>query len=226
MTALMREFKKTPVTISLLGLTSLIFVAMQIIYFGQASSVQAVFDFGGMLGVYVKAYPNQLWRLVTPIFVHFGWEHFFFNALTLYFVGQMAEQIWGSRRFLVMYILAGISGNALTMVSSPNAVAAGASTSLFGLFAAIVIIGYFGRNPYLKHLGRSYQILILINLVFNIFTPNVGIAGHLGGVIGGALLAICLPAQYEKQIFKPWQRILAGFGYFIFVLGSVLITLF
>lgn len=226
MTALKREFKKTPVTISLLGLTSLIFVAMQIIYFGQASSVQAVFDFGGMLGVYVKAYPNQLWRLVTPIFVHFGWEHFFFNALTLYFVGQMAEQIWGSRRFLVMYILAGISGNALTMVSSPNAVAAGASTSLFGLFAAIVNIGYFGRNPYLKHLGRSYQILILINLVFNIFTPNVGIAGHLGGVIGGALLAICLPAQYEKQIFKPWQRILAGFGYFIFVLGSVLITLF
>lgn len=211
------EFKKNPVTIGLLGLTTLIFLAMQLLYFGRATSVQAIFDFGGMFGTYVKAYPNQLWRLVTPIFVHIGWEHFFFNALTLYFVGQIAEQIWGSRRFLVLYILSGIMGNVLTLSFTPNAVAAGASTSLFGIFASIAVVGYFGHNPYLKQLGRSYQVLILINLLFNLFSPNVSLAGHIGGLIGGALCACFLPSNFERQLFKPNQRLLALMTYILLV---------
>ena len=77
--------KESPVTIFLLALTTLVFIAMQVIYFGNATSNQAIFNTGGMYGAYVSLFPSQLWRLVTPIFVHIGWEHFFFNALTLYF---------------------------------------------------------------------------------------------------------------------------------------------
>lgn len=173
-----KVIKESPVTIFLLALTTLVFVAMQLIYFGNATSTQAIFNSGGMYGAYVMYDHSQLWRLVTPIFVHIGWEHFFFNALTLYFVGQMAEQIWGHHKFLALYVLSGIVGNIFTLFFTPNVVAAGASTSLFGVFAAIMVAGYFGRNPYLKELGRNYQALILINLLFNLFTPSVGIAGQ------------------------------------------------
>ena len=158
---------------------------MQLIYFGNATSNQAIFNAGGMYGAYVSLFPSQLWRLVTPIFVHIGWEHFFFNMLTLYFVGQMAEQIWGHHKFLALYVLSGIVGNIFTLFFTPNVIAAGASTSLFGVFAAIMVAGYFGRNPYLKELGRNYQALIIINLIFNLFTPSIGIAGHIGGLVGG-----------------------------------------
>lgn len=72
--------KESPVTIFLLALTTLVFIAMQVIYFGNATSNQAIFNTGGMYGAYVSLFPSQLWRLVTPIFVHIGWEHFFFNA--------------------------------------------------------------------------------------------------------------------------------------------------
>ena len=166
-----------------------------------------------MYGAYVSLFPSQLWRLVTPIFVHIGWEHFFFNALTLYFVGQIAEQIWGHHKFLALYVLSGIVGNIFTLFFTPNVIAAGASTSLFGVFAAIMVAGYFGRNPYLKELGRNYQALIIVNLIFNLFTPSIGIAGHIGGLVGGVLCAIFLPTLVEKNMFKPWQRWLAAATY-------------
>lgn len=205
--------KESPVTIFLLALTTLVFIAMQVIYFGNATSNQAIFNTGGMYGAYVSLFPSQLWRLVTPIFVHIGWEHFFFNALTLYFVGQIAEQIWGHHKFLALYVLSGIVGNIFTLFFTPNVIAAGASTSLFGVFAAIMVAGYFGRNPYLKELGRNYQVLIIVNLIFNLFTPSIGIAGHIGGLVGGVLCAIFLPTLVEKNMFKPWQRWLAAATY-------------
>lgn len=205
--------KESPVTIFLLALTTLVFIAMQVIYFGNVTSNQAIFNTGGMYGAYVSLFPSQLWRLVTPIFVHIGWEHFFFNALTLYFVGQIAEQIWGHHKFLALYVLSGIVGNIFTLFFTPNVIAAGASTSLFGVFAAIMVAGYFGRNPYLKELGRNYQALIIVNLIFNLFTPSIGIAGHIGGLVGGVLCAIFLPTLVEKNMFKPWQRWLAAATY-------------
>lgn len=205
--------KESPVTIFLLALTTLVFIAMQVIYFGNATSNQAIFNTGGMYGAYVSLFPSQLWRLVTPIFVHIGWEHFFFNALTLYFVGQIAEQIWGHHKFLALYVLSGVVGNIFTLFFTPNVIAAGASTSLFGVFAAIMVAGYFGRNPYLKELGRNYQALIIVNLIFNLFTPSIGIAGHIGGLVGGVLCAIFLPTLVEKNMFKPWQRWLAAATY-------------
>lgn len=220
-----KVIKESPVTIFLLALTTLVFVAMQLIYFGNATSTQAIFNSGGMYGAYVMYDHSQLWRLVTPIFVHIGWEHFFFNALTLYFVGQMAEQIWGHHKFLALYVLSGIVGNVFTLFFTPNVVAAGASTSLFGVFAAIMVAGYFGRNPYLKELGRNYQALILINLLFNLFTPSVGIAGHIGGLVGGVLCAIFLPTIVEKHMFKLWQRWLALATYVVLSVLLIMISL-
>lgn len=218
----MESFKKYPATSFLLTLTALVFLAMQILYFGRATETLTVFNFGGMYGDVVIQMPNQLWRLITPIFVHIGWEHFLFNSLTLYFVGQMAESIWGSWKFLLLYLLSGIMGNIFTLFFTPSVVAAGASTSLFGMFGAIAVLGYFGRNPYLKQLGRNYQALIAINLLFNLFMPSVSIAGHLGGMIGGVILGVILPSQTEKQAFKTSQRLEALLLY----LGLALVLLF
>jgi len=170
---------------------------------------------GAMYGAFVQYSPLNLWRLVTPIFVHIGVEHFLFNMLALYFMGKMAEQIFGTPRFLGLYLLAGVMGNAFTLLFTPNVIAAGASTSLFGL-----------HSPLLNQLGRNYLALIVINLIFNLFTPSVGITGHLGGLVGGALAAIFLANKVESRLFsRGWRStalltyillllILLGFTYF------------
>ncbi|EGJ26829.1 rhomboid family intramembrane serine protease [Streptococcus porcinus] len=220
------NLKKSPVTFFFLSLTILVFLAMQY-YYGQAArSPQAVFHFGGMFGLAVKAAPNQIWRLLTPIFVHIGWQHFLLNTLTLFFIGQLAEAIWGSKNFFLLYILSGVMGNLLTLQLSPGVVAAGASTSLFGIFAAIVILGIFSENHHLKTFGKSYQTLIILNLVLNIFMPNVSLAGHLGGVLGGGLSAIFLANQVDPLLATKKQQGIAALVYgviSIFILVGIFI---
>ncbi|MGT2934108.1 rhomboid family intramembrane serine protease [Streptococcus catagoni] len=200
------DLKKSPLTLFLLLITILVFLAMQLMYGSLATSPQVVYHFGGMYGYIVKEFPDQLWRLITPIFIHIGWNHFIINSLTLFFIGQLAERIWGSRQFLLLYILSGIMGNIFTLFLSPNTVSAGASTSLFGLFAAIVILGLRSHNACLKDLAKSYQSLIIINLILNIFMPNVSLVGHVGGVVGGALASLFLPTKIaEESLNKKTQ---------------------
>lgn len=208
------EWKVYPATSFLLAVTVVVFLLMQLRYPGQASSAQAIFEFGGMYGEWVKLRPSQLWRLVMPIFVHIGWQHILMNGITLYFLGHLVEKLWGSRRFLLLYLLAGIFGNVVTMVLTPNILAAGASTSLFGLFAALVVAGYASHNPYLKQLGRSYQSLLVLNLLFNLFMPDVSLVGHLGGLIGGALASVFI----SPSLFSHKYRWLVGVLYISLIL--------
>lgn len=209
------EWKRHPATYLLLGLTTLTFGCQYLLNDFQATAPLSLFKMGAMYGVFVQYSPLDLWRLVTPIFVHIGLEHFLFNVLTLYFIGKMAEQIFGTLRFLGLYLLAGVMGNAFTLIFTPNVIAAGASTSLFGLFAAVVILGYYSHSPLLNQLGRSYLSLIVVNLIFNLFTPSVGITGHLGGLVGGALAAIFLANKVESRLFSRGWRLTAFLTYII-----------
>lgn len=182
--------KRYPVTNFLTLMTLVVFLWMQMTYGSSATSTLAVLRAGGMLGELVILDYAQLWRLVTPIFIHIGWEHMLLNGLSIYFVGRLLEGLIGSWRFLLLYLLSGIMGNAFVLYFTPTVVAAGASTSIFGMFAALVIIGYVGRNAYLRRLGRSYLILIALNTAVSVLSPDVSLAGHIGGAVGGVLVAI------------------------------------
>lgn len=222
----MTLFKKSPITFVFLGITSFVFLAMQLWFFGNSTSGEAILLSGGMLGALVRFDPTQLWRLVTPIFVHIGWEHFLLNSLALYFVGQRAEQIYGSVRFLFLYLLSGIAGNVACLVFSPLTISAGASTSLFGIFSALAILGQYSYHPFLRQQGRSFQILIVLNLIFNLFSPDVSLLGHLGGIFGGVLVAFFLPNLLEPRLFSSKTRLIALGLYLVLTLGLVSLVLF
>ena len=72
---------------------------------------------------------------------------------------------------------------------------------------------YASRNPYLQQLGQSYLSLLVINLVGSILIPGISLAGHVGGAVGGALLAIVFPVRGERKIYSPGQRGLATLAF-------------
>ena len=197
--------KKYPVTSSLLLLTTGVFLSMMLVRGFDYESVQTVYDFGGVLGAQIQFNPSQSWRLFSAIFVHIGLQHFVLNMVTLYFIGRIAEDLFGSKAFLALYLLSGLMGNLFVMIFSPLAVAAGASTALFGIFGAIASLRFIARSPYLQYLSQSYTSLILINILFS-FMPGISLAGHLGGLVGGGILAFVFPVYGERDsVKKTWR---------------------
>ena len=208
------DYKRYPVTTLLLAINLVLFILV----FIAGGSAEQVYQFGGTFGLAIKSDPSQIWRLVTANFLHFGIQHFVMNMISLYFLGQQIEDVFGSLYALLIYLLAGISGNALQAALDPQVLAAGASASLFGMFATIIVLRFVSRNRYIQELGRSYTTLLIFNIILS-FLPGISLLGHLGGAIGGALCAVFFPLRYEKT-FECWQALLACLAY-----GLLLIAL-
>ncbi len=220
----MSTFKKSPITLLLVLCISLIFCCMQLLYPGEAENASVIYHFGGLIGSILKENFSDFWRLLTPIFVHIGWEHFIFNTITLFFLGQLSEELYGHIKFLMLFFLSGIIGNVFVLLLTPDVIVAGASTSIFGLFAAIVITGYFSNNPNLKNLSNSYRTLIIINLIFNIMTPNVSLVGHLGGLLGGVVLGMGLSPKDETTL-STFVKTISIIFYFIILISLILLAI-
>ncbi|MEQ9764620.1 rhomboid family intramembrane serine protease [Streptococcus sp. ZJ151] len=214
----MSTLKKSPITILFTVCISLVFLSMQMLHPGNAESPYVIYRFGGLIGSVLKENMSHFWRLFTPIFVHIGWEHFLFNTVTLFFLGQLSEKLYGHIKFFVLFLLSGLMGNVFVLLLTPDVIVAGASTSIFGLFAAIVVTGYFSKNNNLRNLSNSYRTLIIVNLIFNLFTPNVSVVGHLGGLIGGLLLGITISPKKETNL-SLFPKIISLIIYFFILIS-------
>jgi membrane associated rhomboid family serine protease len=131
---------------------------------------------------------GEWWRLVTAMFLHYGLLHLALNMWLLWQLGRYLEAQLGTARFLALYLLAGLGGNVAAYLFTPqNQPAAGASTAIFGLFLAMIVV-----NRRLKRDISQLIPLLVVNLLFTFAVPNVSIAGHLGGLIVGGAVALVI----------------------------------
>ena len=134
--------------------------------------------------VYTGIDDGAVYRLVTAMFIHYGVVHLLLNMWALWMLGRNLEAALGPVRFLALYMLSGLGGSIAAYLFSPGSISAGASGAIFGLFAALFVV--------LKRLRRdtsSVVPVLVINLVLTFTIPNISIAGHLGGLLVGALVA-------------------------------------
>ncbi len=135
------------------------------------------------------------WQLVTSMFSHVEPLHIGFNMLALYFLGPMLENVLGRARFLALYLVSGVAGSAaVVLLSSPHAQTLGASTAIFGLMGALAVVA-------LKVRGQVQSVLtwIGLNLVLTFTISGISWQGHLGGLVGGALLGAAMVYAPRQQ---------------------------
>ncbi|MBT8801753.1 rhomboid family intramembrane serine protease [Lactobacillus delbrueckii subsp. bulgaricus] len=186
-------------------------------FMGGSESTSVLLKMGAMFNPAVVM-EGQWWRLFTAQFLHIGIMHIASNAIMIYYIGQYAEPVFGPWRFLLIYLLSGVGGSLLTLAfGNDQAISAGASTALFGLFGAMTCAGFKDKdNTLLSFLGRQALALAVINLVLDVFMPDVDILGHVGGLITGALLAVILGDATYKGYGKGGQ-LLAAAGLIVYV---------
>ncbi len=156
------------------------------------------------------------WQLLTSMFTHLTLLHIGFNMVALWLFGPQLELVLGRARFLALYLLSGLAGSAVVYAFSyPYTSTAGASGAIFGLLGAYFVVA-------LKMRRNVSQILVLlgINAVITFTIPNISWQGHLGGLIGGALIAAAL--VYAPRSSRVWWQIacLSLFGVLLVVAFS------
>lgn len=162
---------------------------------GAGGSGNELFSRGALYGPLVA--DGEWWRLITGGFLHSGLIHLGFNMYLLWMLGNMLEPALGQVRFGLLYLVSLLAGSAGALLVNPNAVTVGASGAVFGLMAAAFLeLRSRGFDPMASGIGP----LILMNLAIS-FIPgfNISIGGHVGGLIGGALVALVLHRTATKQ---------------------------
>ena len=173
---------------------------------------------------------GQWWRIVASLFLHAGIIHLVFNMVVLAIIGPFMEKELGNVAYLTLYLLAGIAGSAASLAWHPFAGSAGASAAILGLYGALVAVFLGCRQavPAETWVRQSKVMATFLgfSLLYWLFTPevDVDIAGHLGGLLSGFLLGLCLAQPVsQKAVGRCWRVTTAGISGVALVIAAVLI---
>ncbi len=147
---------------------------------------------------------GEYYRLLTMMFLHGDAAHLFFNAYALYVIGLTVERFFGTARFALVYFLGGLGASIASLVFTPqNAI--GASGAIFALLGAEGVFFYV-HQKLLGQAGRRYLtnivVIAALNLVLGLASPLIDNAAHIGGLLGGVILAWFIGPRLELHLIR------------------------
>lgn len=143
---------------------------------------------------------HQYWRLLTAGFLHAGLLHILFNMLSLWFVGRVLEPAIGRANFTAVYFAALFAGSFGALLFQPDVPTLGASTAIFGIFGALIIVAW-RRGISLMQSGLLP--ILLLNFFYTLTFANVSLGGHLGGLIAGLIGGWMIVELHERRGQQP-----------------------
>jgi membrane associated rhomboid family serine protease len=168
---------------------------------------------------------GQDYRLMSSAFIHFGIIHIGLNMYVLYLLGGAFERYAGHLRFALVYFTAALCGSFGALLLSPHAATGGASGAIFGVMGALFVLE---RQRGVALLQSPIGFFILINLAFTFGIPGISIGGHIGGLIGGALVGFALSGYGRSHMAYGRLGVLSLVGIAaivaISVAGSIMVA--
>ena len=165
---------------------------------------------------YITAQDFYPWQFITYMFMHGNFSHLFFNMFALWMFGYALENYWGSKRFLVYYLITGVGAaliqtgvlaleiRGMTQSLPPFAaqhyinqiVTVGASGAVYGILLAFGMC--FPNVPIFLYFSFPIKAKWFV-IIYGVIELFAGIGGtadgvahfaHLGGMIFGLLLIL------------------------------------
>lgn len=184
--------KECPVTVGLAAANILVWIILALQ--GDTQSGSFMYEHGGMWPQSVLS--GEYYRLFTSMFLHFGPVHLLNNMLMLVVLGHEVEIPVGHVRFLICYLLSGLSGSILScfhMVRTGDfAVACGASGAIFGIMGMMLVVIVVHKGRYERYTVRKLFVMIALSLYFGFTSGSVDNAGHVGGLLGGFIFSFLI----------------------------------
>lgn len=184
-----KEYFATPL-LALINIVVFIVMIVSGVHFFEPDTADII-KWGGNFAP--KTLTGEWWRLLTACFVHIGIFHLALNMIALIYVGAILEGLIGRVLFIFSYLLAGLSSSVVSMFFHTNNVSAGASGAIFGMFGVLLVLlltNYGDKRLRASFLG-SVAFFVIANLAYGM-KDGIDNAGHIGGLIGGALIGLTI----------------------------------
>ncbi|MBY0357381.1 MAG: rhomboid family intramembrane serine protease [Candidatus Obscuribacterales bacterium] len=172
------------------------------------------FAYGALAAGFVLQ--GEWWRLLTYQFLHANVSHLFMNLFGLIWLGKFVENIFGTKRFLVIYFGSGFLSGLAQMLISPEQIAVGASGAVMGIFGASAaatvrlkdVLPPRIRKAELNWMFWLALMQVTFDQVINFVSAKMGGHGdavriasfaHIGGMISGFILGFMLPLKKFEE---------------------------
>jgi membrane associated rhomboid family serine protease len=142
-----------------------------------------------------RVWSGEIWRLLSACFVHVGAVHLGLNLWVLWQVGRAYERLVGAARVVLVYVVSGVFGFALSIALSPG-LTAGASGAVFGLTGALLAVAVLTRQQQLgRFLISALLPFVLATFALGALAPGlINNVAHGGGLLMGFVLGYGLCA--------------------------------
>lgn len=169
-----------------------------IIYFLSVAGILDVSLFS--MNGYSVSDKHEWWRIITSMFFHGSIIHLFCNMYSLYVLGTELETVMGKVKYLVVYLISGITSSLLSgVINGPSISSIGASGAIFGLAISLL---YFGNHYrlYLSNVFTSQLVpVIILNLLIGFIFPYIDNWAHIGGLVGGLFASMMVGIEEKTE---------------------------
>ena len=161
---------------------------------GPTSDLGVLMRSGAMVRGFV--HHGEWWRLIACVFIHVGGVHLAVNAIGLWFLGRLAEDLFGGVRVIAIFALAGVAGAVASYLASPAGVSAGASGAIFGLLGAVLVELTLHRKKHRQAWKRgmwgSVVVVTVAQVGIGFLYPVIDQWAHGAGLVAGLLAGAAL----------------------------------
>ncbi len=133
---------------------------------------------------------GELWRLLTPAFLHFSFFHILFNGLWTWELGRRLEMVLGVQHYLLFFVGTAVAANFMQFVSGPS-VFGGMSGVVYALVGFIWMRQKFSPHPVLAvppgiiGFMLVWLVICFTGIVDRFIGGSVANGAHLGGLLAG-----------------------------------------
>nr|CAI5862694.1 unnamed protein product [Callosobruchus analis] len=178
---------------------------------------------------------QEVWRFLTYMLVHIGYEHIFTNLIVQLVLGLPLEMVHRWQRVLLIYFAGVLAGSLAHSVVDPNIMLGGASGGVYSIMTAHIadVIMNWSVTPYPLIQLIAFSIIICVDLGMTVYEryfqhvmTNVGVAAHAGGAAAGLLVGINVLRNFRVTKIETYVWWAALITYAFLMCGAILINIF
>lgn len=217
-------YERPYVTYALIAANAVVFLLLLIIEYGFGSYELMKFYYDWAVVPLFVSNGENMFSLISSMFMHGGFLHFGGNMLYLYIFGNNVEDVMGHKKFLVFYLLCGIAASYAQILADTSSIVPmlGASGAIAGVLGAYLVtfpkakvttwmLFFIMRIPAAFVLGFWF-LLQIFSGIGSLAASDGGVAyfAHIGGFAAGAILVFVFRRRdfRARQMIKDdWDRI-------------------